>query len=408
MIDFHRALSLGLGIVFVRAGMKMLCLSLMLAVLFFAPQNLRAQDGTCLPPPAGYPISFCQIDIAQDHDDNIAKYAVKAMMKMTEQFTVTMSMQALAIGQFFDGKEQMDAYMTMDRLKAQAHKDYHPSEQLCAVGSYMRSVAKSEASADINRAVIQKNFIDYASNADGMESQTGPSGAVMAQVNRYKEVYCDPDDVNASAAQICSGGGDPERMNKDIDPGRTLISPLSLALDFTDDVEDADEQDVLALARNLYWPNVLSVPQGTDGSKREAIYRARQLIAKTALAHQSLSALAGQKSKVSDLNEKSGTAFMKAMLKDFGLGDRAIDDFVGEKPSLYAQMDVLTRQIYQNPDFYTNLYDKPSNVTRINVALEALQLMHLRQRYESQLRRELLASQLLEDAIVEAVPADFY
>jgi hypothetical protein len=68
-------------------------------------------------------------------------------------------------------------------------------------------------------------------------------------------------------------------------------------------------------------------------------------------------------------------------------------------PSYYAQMEVLTKKIYQNPDFYTNLYDKPANVERKEVAMQAIGLMQKFDLFKSYLRTEASLSVLLETSI---------
>ena len=72
---------------------------------------------------------------------------------------------------------------------------------------------------------------------------------------------------------------------------------------------------------------------------------------------------------------------------------------LGQNPSYYAQMDVLTKKIYQNPNFYTSLYDKPTNVRRIGVSMDAISLMQMRDQYESALRKEMLLSLMLEQEL---------
>ena len=65
-------------------------------------------------------------------------------------------------------------------------------------------------------------------------------------------------------------------------------------------------------------------------------------------------------------------------------------------------MEMLTRKMYQNPQFYTNLYTSPENLKRTGVALQALQLMHDRDRFEGSLRREMLLSTILEMKLRES------
>jgi hypothetical protein len=84
-----------------------------------------------------------------------------------------------------------------------------------------------------------------------------------------------------------------------------------------------------------------------------------------------------------------------------GVPDADVDAFMGQNPSYYAQMEVLTHKIFENEGFFTNLYTTPANVARIGVALQALKLMQDRDRFESSLRREMLLSQILELQIRE-------
>ena len=109
----------------------------------------------------------------------------------------------------------------------------------------------------------------------------------------------------------------------------------------------------------------------------------------------------------------AGWNFMKSLIREFGtFTDDQIHDMLGDRPSYYAQMEVLTKKLYQHPNFYTNLYDKPANVDRIGASLDAIAIMHQRDRYESMLRREMLTALLVEEALnsgpVERVSADIY
>ena len=63
-------------------------------------------------------------------------------------------------------------------------------------------------------------------------------------------------------------------------------------------------------------------------------------------------------------------------------------------------MEVLTKKLYQNPSFYTELYDKPANVERKRVALQAIDLMQKRDIYQSLLRSESILSLMLETDVM--------
>jgi hypothetical protein len=77
-------------------------------------------------------------------------------------------------------------------------------------------------------------------------------------------------------------------------------------------------------------------------------------------------------------------------------GTEATGDDVKYRPSYYAQLEVLTKKIYQNPEFFTDLYDTPANIKRKGAALQAMNLVLDRDIYDSYLRSEILTSLLLE------------
>ena len=59
-------------------------------------------------------------------------------------------------------------------------------------------------------------------------------------------------------------------------------------------------------------------------------------------------------------------------------------------------MNILTKLIYQRPDFYADLYDTKANVERKSVALQAIKLMQNFDRWDSMLRQESMLSLWLE------------
>ena len=63
---------------------------------------------------------------------------------------------------------------------------------------------------------------------------------------------------------------------------------------------------------------------------------------------------------------------------------------------------MLAKKLYQNPDFYRELYDKPENTRRKSVALSAINSMLDREIFDSQIRAEAMISQLLELKVQQA------
>ena len=358
-------------------------------------------------------ISVCRSSAMTGHTNRIRNNYLRALMLMTEQFSAVMMQQAASIGMFIDAKQQMKTQRDLEALQAQAHKDYHPSEQMCRFGSYVRSVARADEKSMLDKQAINKILMaTYAGNVD-VASSGGYATDIAARINQFRMVYCDPADNNNGLKYMCDhdqnagepkgpvGAKDTQRINKDIDFPRTAEFPLTLDIDFTDKEKTGDEEDIVALARNLYWPRALAHSTAEDLPAKHAGYMdARRLFAINNVAHNSFAHITAMKGRSRPGKDViGGGAYMKSMMREFGLSDEEIEAMLGEFPSYYAQMDVLTKKIYQSPGFYTNLYDKPANIDRIGVTMDAIQLMQGRDQFEASLRREMLLSMMIEEIL---------
>lgn len=357
--------------------------------------------------------------------DTVEQNLIHPLMLMAEQLTAVMMQQMGILGSLMDAKEQNEAIRDFRTLAAQAHKDYHPSEQMCRFGTYVRSISQAEERYESEKKAFNQILSYYYNSPEEMSSSEGYSVDISSRVEQFKETYCNPNDNDAALWMLCRSetitlpppatsavAAERLRYNKDIDYFYTLEKPLTLDVDFTNDVGSEKEVDLIALAKNLYWPKTYDLgpwSEYVDGfpDNYSLVLAARNINTKLSLAHNSFATIVGMKAQTNNdtaatgLGDASGGAHLKALLREFGLSDVDIDLLVGENPSYYAQMEILAKKIYQNPTFYTNLYDKPVNVDRINVSLEAFQNMHMRDRYESLLRQEMLISMLVEEGIME-------
>jgi len=133
-------------------------------------------------------------------------------------------------------------------------------------------------------------------------------------------------------------------------------------------------------------------------AQRKTYLNMRSITAKRNVAQNSFNAIVGMKTEGSGGSKE----FMTGILEELGLDATGeIPALIGEKPSYHAQMELLTKKIYQNPDFYTNLYDKPANVSRKGVAMQAIGLMQKFDMLKSTLRKEASLSVLLELAVTD-------
>ena len=361
------------------------------------------------------PLSTSDSSAVHEQTNKIVENLVKPLMLMAEQLSVVSMYQTMIIGQFFDAKMQMETQRTYQVLKAEAVKDYHPSEEMCQIGSFMRSVADTEAKANADKMAINEMFMARYTNEKGSSAAKGASLDMRARLKEFRTIYCDPKDNNDGLGYMCDhdqdrlnlgdkGASDPMRMNKDIDYFRTLEFPQTVDIHFQDDALSPDEQDVLALARNLYWPVPFDFPATAPLRDKQKEYTdARNILALNNIAHNSYATLASMKgaADIPDNNVEPGWMFMKTMMRDFGITDDEIEQWVGQQPSYWAQMDILTKKMYQSPNFYTNLYDKPVNVERIGVALDAIRLMQMRDHYTSSLRREMVNSAMVKAEMIQ-------
>ncbi len=246
---------------------------------------------------------------------------------------------------------------------------------------------------------------------------------------------------------------DSNRLNRDIDYTRLIDEPRTIDADFTNDTldttnvllispyrEPGDEEDVIALSQNLYGHRVL--PRGlTDtvmnsDTARKFYLALRGVAAKRSVAQATYNAIVGLKSSGvpnGDLITSGSGAlgvhpsgevyigevqrsrrFLAAIVDQLLPSNPAADgsmipqggniyELIGYMPSYYSQLEILAKRIYQNPDFYANLYDTPVNVARKKVAMRAIELMVDRAMYESQIRREMSISVLLASKLRGAV-----
>jgi len=329
---------------------------------------------------------------------------IKPLMMMTEQLTAVMVQHVMTVGTFMDAKNQMETQRAFQDLQAEAHRDYHPSEQMCMIGTFSRSLNDADSSAEYNKLAYSKTLMDWLTLK---KNSSGPSTIQMRErIRRYQENYCDPADHNNNLAPLCTElASEHERANRDINFTMAVLDPLTIDANFSrNEGAEAEktEKDLIELGKNLYmFEPFLPIPDPEELTPAYA--NMRHLTAMQNVASTSLSAIIGAKSKTyqAGSNGKAGPYMKKLiemMLPDTEDAPSA-DDILGKDPSYYAMMEVLTKKMYQEPAFYTNLYDKPANVERVKASLKAIQLMHNRDRYKSALRREMLSSLLLENAL---------
>lgn len=346
-------------------------------------------------------------------------HLLPALMLFTEQMTAMAMNQVMVIGALLDAKQQLEVQRLFQTMTAQAHKDYQPSEGMCVFGTISRSLAASDRNMDLTAMAISNRVLQRELLSGDTLTGGGQTSDYLSRVKQFRELYCNRDDNGKGLTLFCPGASvDKNRMNKDINYTAAFDTPLTLRLNMTADGDpdhslnlhasniSPDEEDIFALSANLYANNVapqipvalLSNSGGVVNASTVNNYmNIRSVAAKRSVARNSFAAIAAMKSQGAE-----GVApYLNAIMREFGMSNLEIPRYLGNRPSYYAQMEVLTKKLYQNPAFYTELYDKPVNVERKSVSMQAIELMQRRDIYRSMLRSEAILSVMLETALIE-------
>ena len=339
------------------------------------------------------------------------EHILPALMLMAEQLTVAGMAQVEIIGEFLDAKHQLETQRLFQQLQARAHKDYHPSEGMCTFGTNVRSLVASERRSNVAQLAIAQRVLQRSALSGAVVSQEADVSDMRSRLEKFILNYCDRADNANGLTRLCQPPTPvAARRNIDVDYTKNIESRLTLDIDVTAPAAEQgtpDEEDVFALAANLYSHNVpprISPSMFGNGqgqirlSAVEKYMDLRAVLAKRSVAQNSFAAITAMRA-----NGDPGSApYTRAIVRELGLTDpEQIVQLIGENPSYFAQMELLTKKLYQNPVFYTELYDKPANVDRKGAALQAIGLMQDRDLFNSLIRSEAVLSVLLETMLMK-------
>jgi len=368
-------------------------------------------------------------------------YLLPALMMMTEQLVHTAMHQMVMLGSMLDAKQALETQLTFQKLVAEAHQDYQPSVEMCTFGTNVRSLAAAERNAEFTTFAMSQRSLDRQLGNMGSSSARGQFDDHCFRLKQFRQHYCDLKDNNEHMELICdpnktrkTGDGEDtggttvdifyeecvpaqievteETKDKDISFGRTVDRANTLEIDMykTGQTEPSrDEEDLFALAGNLYSHDIMyRMPETAmrERSSQDELLDMRTIIAKRSVAEHSFNTIVGMRAQGKEESKDDTYPYMKVILEQLGLDEEPIPDtnpqrtemeiYLGDRPSYYAQMGVLTKRIYQSPDFFTNLYDEPVNIERKGAAMQAIGLMQDFDTWQSYLRTEAMLSVILE------------
>lgn len=343
------------------------------------------------------------------------EYIQPALGLMTNELVGTSMQQVYIIGTFFDAKHQLETQRLFQQLTAQAHKDYHPSESLCVVGTNTRYFANAKRRADSAQIVTAERMMQRQLNNSNSSAYVGEISDIRTRIDDFIGKYCDPagggvGNQNTGLSLLCQNtpAGNAHLRNADVNYTTTIENKLTLRNAFINGAEgfaSEDEQKVFALGSNLFahqtMPTIdrsqISFPDGTPKDVANLYYDLRSMAAKRSVAQNSFAAITAMRAE----GEGESGPFLKAILTSAGVSNTEAEDLLDINPSLFAQEEVMMKLVYQNPTFYSNLYDKPANIERISTAMLALELIQDRNIYDSLIRSEAVLATLVETMLLK-------
>ncbi len=332
---------------------------------------------------------------------------IPAYRSWSHQMAGVIMMEARMIGGFYDGQAHMSATRDLQRLSAEALRDYTPSEAVCQFGTLSKSLAGTDEKARSGQRVMSEITLSRFKGKFGGIGSTGRGQDNADRISNYILNICSQADNDGAMTAMCNTAVVDTRLNHDIDFVRTLAVPETVVADFTDATPTAEESDLITLGHNLYgsqiWLKRMNEDHFKSGTGQSLYQLMRSINAKRSLAENSYNVLVGMKSQ----GTPAVFNYTDTVLKNLGMSQPDRDAYftqmtdsggsaVHGNPSYYAQMDILTKRLYQDPAFYVNLMDKRANVARQQAAMEGLELMQGRDIYTSMSRSEMLLALLVE------------
>ena len=269
--------------------------------------------------------------------DLINKGWINGVREFTNQAVTTVINKSASIGGFFDAKNNVDALRAQQEKTAAAANKSMPSEQVCRFGTMSLGLAASDSLAKANRASLMQVMAtrDFG-KANTVYSQD-PTGQTLARLKQFRTQYCNTEDSNDALSEFCKASKTSDvNLNRDIDYTSAIDAPSTLKFNLNGQ-SGGDEQAILDMADNLFPPQPVNEVQNADYLNNSIEYRSLQSIRN--VAKNSFAAIVAEKASGSP---NSGS-YMPKLLKTFGVSEDNAKRMIGENPSYYAQMEVLTK-----------------------------------------------------------------
>ena len=347
-------------------------------------------------------------------NDFFRDYILRGLMQMVEQLSTVAQAQVYSFGAIMDAKEQLETQRLLHEKMAEAHRDYRPDGGMCTIGTAAQSLAVSDRNGEATSNALTKRMIDRQLGVMYSSGSEGAASDISARVEQMRRRFCDRHSNSGNTSNLCLAAANGPHINKDIDYAGTVGLRRTVALNLNNNTAaapDTDDENILALASNLYGnrifersvtPSQSMVGDAGQVSGQMAWYLDKRAItAKRSVAQNTFNEIVGMKAAGTAASANAGN-YLYAIFQQLGVTtDAEARQMLGSNPSYYALLEAISQKIYQDPEFFTNLYDSPTNVLRKNVAMQAINLMLDRDTFKSEMRMETLLSIMLEAELVQ-------
>ena len=265
------------------------------------------------------------------------EHFLPSMMLMTQQLTSVAYQQMEILGALLDAKQQLETQQLFETMKAEAHKDYHPSTGMCVFGTISRSLAASERRAESVSFILSQRAQDRAAGHANTVGAEGSQQDKRDRLTRFRTSFCNTHDNGTGLTQLCTNTSAGQGPNSDVDYTRIIDRKLTLDLDLMDGTAPTnDERDVFALMENLYGHDVMTrIPEATfrnSETNKMRVLDLRAVIAKRSVAENSFNAIVGMRAAGSPTGGAAtalgpaGSAqdtaqYMRVVLRQMGMTD---------------------------------------------------------------------------------------
>lgn len=227
-----------------------------------------------------------------------------------------------------------------------------PSSRSPETQRSIRNLADTEKRADLTQVALNNRVLERELVSGLALSVEGEDSDTNSRFEHFKEIYCNEYDNGNGLDYLCKDGNkDSVRKNRDIDYTTTLEAPLTLKIDFLEGGSPTqDERNVMALVNYLFQHNPfpdIGETYMTMKSFTKPYQDMRSVIAMRGVARNSIASFIAQKTEGPEPEdgESNAAPYIYALLTEFGWDKEEIEKMFGEKPSYYAQMEIMTQKI---------------------------------------------------------------